>query len=213
MAASIKGGVGKSTLVSCLAIYWMQAGKSVGLIDTDPNKTLTRWHEKGGALSKAVLRTELDEHAISERIEEMSSANDLTLVDCAGFGNQAMIFAIGNADLVLIPTMVDEASIYEALRTRKVVSNTSTIAKRKIPARAVLVRVKRSSVAKHARGQLEQLGAEPLDSELADRAVFQEATFHGSSPPTLPRLVRQLGRSGALRKKLKLSVGSNRIRA
>ena len=48
VAASIKGGVGKSTLVSCLAIYWMQAGKSVGLIDTDPNKTLTRWHEKGG---------------------------------------------------------------------------------------------------------------------------------------------------------------------
>ena len=182
VTASIKGGVGKSTLVSCLASRWLQAGKSVGLIDTDPNKTLTRWHEKGGALSKATLRTELDEHAVSERIAELSDKNDLTLVDCAGFGNQAMIFAIGSAGLVLIPAMADEASIFEALRTRKVVNNTSNIANREIPARTVLVRVKRSSVANHARRQLESLGAEPLDSQLADRIVFQESTFYGSAP-------------------------------
>ncbi len=154
----------------------------MGLLDTDPNKTLTRWHGKGGLLAQATLRTELDEHAVLERIAELKADHDFTLVDCAGFGNQAMVFAIGGAGLVLIPTMADEASVYEAMRTRRVVDSASTMSRRKILARTVLVRIKRSGVAQHARAQLESLGAAPLEAELADRAVIQEASFFGSAP-------------------------------
>lgn len=35
VAASIKGGAGKSTLVACLAVHWLQAGKRVALLDTE----------------------------------------------------------------------------------------------------------------------------------------------------------------------------------
>lgn len=185
VAASIKGGAGKSTLVACLAVHWLQDGKRVALLDTDPNRTLTRWHGKGGALGGATLQTELDEHAVLARIAELRDGHDFTLVDCAGFGNQAMVFAVGGADLVLIPAMADEASVYEAMRTRRVVDSASTMARRDIPARAVLTRAKRSGVARHARAQLESLGAQPLQAELADRAVFQEASFFGSAPTQL----------------------------
>ena len=112
----------------------------------------------------------------------MASDHDIVLVDCAGFGNQAMVFAIGAADLVLIPVMTDEANVFEALRTWKIVESASLLTRRKIPAQTLLCRVKRSSIATHARGQLVTLKAPPLEAQLNDRVLFQEATFHGSSP-------------------------------
>jgi chromosome partitioning protein len=185
VAATGKGGAGKSTTVACLASHWHKSGRKVGLVDCDPNQTLTRWHAKGSALSEMTLQTQLDEHAIIPTIAEMAQGHDIVLVDCAGFGNQAMVFAIGAADLVLIPVMTDEANVFEALRTRKIVNSASMLTKRRIPARTLLCRVKRSAIVAHARSQLVELKAEPLESQIFDRVIFQEATFHGSAPNAL----------------------------
>ena len=185
VAATGKGGAGKSTTIACLAFHWHKAGRKVALVDADPNQTLTRWHAKGNVLSELALKTVLDEHAIIPTIAEMAAEHDIVLVDCAGFGNQSMVFAIGAADLVLIPVMTDEANVFEALRTRKIVGSASVLTKRTIPARTLLCRVKRSAIATHARAQLEALKAEPLESQIFDRVIFQEATFHGSAPNAL----------------------------
>ncbi|MSO94005.1 MAG: ParA family protein [Rhodospirillales bacterium] len=182
VAATGKGGAGKTTTVACLATHWHRSGRKVALVDADPNQTLTRWHAKGSSLSEIVLRTETDEHAMIPTIATLAEAHDVVLVDCAGFGNQAMVFAIGAADLVLIPVMTDEANVFEALRTRKIVESASTLTRRAIPSRALLCRVKRTTIAAHARQQLIALGAAPLDTQIYDRVIFQEATFHGSSP-------------------------------
>ena len=185
VAATAKGGAGKSTTIACLAVYWHNAGRKVALLDADPNRTLTRWHSKGNVLSKMTLRTELDEDAIIPTIGELARGSDLVLVDCAGFGNQAMVFALGAADLVLIPSMTDEANVFEAARTCKIVESAAQLTRRAIPARTLLCRVKRSAVATHARAQLVALNTNPLTAQLTDRVLFQEATFHGASPTVL----------------------------
>jgi chromosome partitioning protein len=185
VAATAKGGAGKSTTIACLAVYWHKTGRKVALLDADPNRTLTRWHGKGSVLSEMMLRTEVDEHAIIPTISELARDHDLVLVDCAGFGNQAMVFAIGAADLVLIPAMTDEANVFEAARTCKIVESASQLTRRTIPAHTFLCRVKRSAVAAHAREQLATLKTNPLTAQLSDRVLFQEATFHGASPTVL----------------------------
>ncbi|MGQ0664088.1 MAG: AAA family ATPase [Pseudomonadota bacterium] len=185
VAATGKGGAGKSTAVVCLAAHWHVAGRKVALVDADPNRTLTRWHAKGNFLSQMTLRTVFDEHAIMQTIADLAEGHDYVLVDCAGFGNQAAVFAIGVADLVLIPVMTDEANVFEALRIRKVVDSASRLTKRDIKAVTLLSRVKRTSVARHTREQLVALNADPLEAKLDDRAIFQEATYHGSSPSVL----------------------------
>jgi chromosome partitioning protein len=185
VAATGKGGAGKSTTVAALAIHWHQSGRKVALLDADQNQTLTRWHAKKGALSEVTLRTQSDEQKIIPAISELIEDHDLVLVDCAGFGNQAMVFAIGAADLVLIPVMSDEANIFEALRTIKLVESASRLTRRPIPARTVLTRTRRANVSVHARKQLAAHNAQPLMAEIGDRAIFQEATFHGSSPTEL----------------------------
>lgn len=185
VAATAKGGAGKSTTIACLATYWSRLGRKVALVDVDPNQTLTRWHKKGREISALTLRTETDEHAIIPTISDLAADHEVVLVDCAGFGNQAMIFAIGAADLVLIPSMTDEANVFEALRTRKLVESASQLTRRSILSRAVLCRVKRSQVAVHARNQLVSLKVLPLEAQFNDRVAFQEASFYGTSPTAL----------------------------
>lgn len=185
VAATGKGGAGKSTVVACLAGYWNHRHRKVGLLDCDPNQTLARWHAKGGDLSALPLRVQFDEHEVIPTIAEMSASLDVLLVDCAGFGNQAMIFAIGAADLVLIPAMPDEASVFEAIKTRRTVESAAQLTRRSIPARAVLCRVKRSAVSRHAHAQLAAFHCAPLAAQVVDRVSYQEATFRGASPTAL----------------------------
>src|SRR5258707_11592974 len=185
VAATAKGGAGKATTIAGLAVYWHKVGRKVALLDADPNRTLTRWHSKGSVLSEMTLRTELDEHAIISTIGELARGSDLVLVDCAGFGNQAMVFAIGAANLVLIPAMTDEANLFEAARTHKLVASAAQLTRRTIAAHTLLCRVKRSAIATHAREQLVALKTDPLIAQLNDRVIYQEATFHGSSPTDL----------------------------
>ena len=185
LAATAKGGAGKSTTIACLACWWQAAGRSIALVDADPNRTLTRWHAKGAALGAVPLVSEAHEERIVDAIDGLTAAHELVLVDCPGFNGQVTLFAVGTADCVLIPCMTDEANVFEALRMGKLVDNVAKLANRPIPSYALLTRVKRASVAAHSRAQLETLQARPLTSFLSDRAVFQESSFHGSSPVAL----------------------------
>ena len=60
VAATAKGGAGKSTTIACLAVHWREAGRRVALLDADPNRTLTRWHAKGSAPTSLHARNFLD---------------------------------------------------------------------------------------------------------------------------------------------------------
>src|SRR3546814_123817 len=109
----------------------------------------------------------------------------LVIVDTAGFGNQSMIYAVGIADLVLIPVMSDEASLFEASKMKKVIQSASALTRREIAFRTVLNRVKRATVVRHTENQLKALGLNPVEARIGDRAVFQEASYHGASPQDL----------------------------
>lgn len=185
LAATAKGGAGKSTVISCLGTWWHRAGRSVALVDADPNRTLTRWHAKASALTAIPLLSEASEERIISTIDKLAVTHDLVLVDCPGFSGQVTVSAVGVANCVLIPCMTDEASVFEALRMHRMVKHLAHRANRSISARTLLTRVKGAGVAQHCRRQLEAFEAQPLESKLSDRTVFQEATFYGSSPVLL----------------------------
>ncbi len=180
--ATSKGGAGKSTSVCCLALYFASQGIKVGILDCDPNGTLTRWHGKGGALSQLPIISEVDEKQIISSIASLTASNDIVLVDCPGFNSQVMVYALGVANLVLVPVMTDEANLFEAIRTKMLVDWASSATNRPIEVRGFLSRIKSSNLVAHSRNELEKAGVQMLKASVSDRIAFQEATYFGSSP-------------------------------
>lgn len=71
-------------------------------IDADYNHSLTDW-VKSFASYPIDIRTEADETKILPLVSELQESHDLIVIDTAGAAMQATVFAIGCADLVLIP--------------------------------------------------------------------------------------------------------------
>ena len=72
---------------------------------------------------------------------------EVVVVDTAGFGNRAATVAMTAADCVLIPMVPGEGDITEATRTVELVAGVASAARRDIPSRVVLNRVRSSTVA------------------------------------------------------------------
>ncbi|MDJ0648876.1 MAG: ParA family protein [Xenococcaceae cyanobacterium MO_188.B19] len=82
-----KGGVGKSTLVALLAEWLLYQGRSVHIIDTDPNQTTQTWIDKCTNFGRTIS----------------SKDGGITIVDTAGTSGSSLTKYIRHADLILVP--------------------------------------------------------------------------------------------------------------
>ncbi len=48
--ATMKGGSGKSTIASCLAVHWHLRGRHATIVDTDPQRSISRLAARERAL-------------------------------------------------------------------------------------------------------------------------------------------------------------------
>lgn len=185
VSASTKGGPGKTTLAMCLASYWHDAGVSVKCIDADPNKNLSQWLGRAGQPFPCAVVGDDD---VVQEAESASEAFDAVIIDVAGSQGQALVYAAGVADLVLIPTRPDFKDIMEAIRTQQFVKNAEQMMRRRIPDFrtphfAVLTQVnRRAVVTEHSRSQLESLGLSALAADLPSRTAYSQSSFAGASP-------------------------------
>jgi hypothetical protein len=73
--ASQKGGSSKTTLCRCLAVAADQAGVgSIGMIDTDPQGTLTKWWKRRAAQTPNLLRLRSVRDDLAPTLEAASAA-------------------------------------------------------------------------------------------------------------------------------------------
>ncbi|WP_181704460.1 ParA family partition ATPase [Chthonobacter albigriseus] len=99
---SQKGGAGKTTIAVHLAVAAHLAGKTVALVDLDPQATARKWFDR----READIPEVIGDHA--ERLPqlmEMAEANgaDLLVIDTAPNADRASLRAAKSADLILIP--------------------------------------------------------------------------------------------------------------
>ena len=113
---------------------------------------------------------------------EKADAADLVLVDTAGFGNRAATVAMTSADAVLVPTLASEADVTEAEKTVRLVEGLARAARRDIPARVVLNRVRKTALSRHGAAELAAAGVPRLDASLSDLVAYGELTFSGRLP-------------------------------
>lgn len=100
-----KGGIGKSTIVGNLAAEFVEMGKTVAVLDADPQRSLTEWAAQGeGLLSRCVERVKAeDSAALAAKARKAEKAAEIVLIDTPpGIPDVAYEAALA-ADLVLLP--------------------------------------------------------------------------------------------------------------
>ena len=180
--ASSKGGPGKTTAIMLLAGRLAADGLKVSAFDADPTGALCRWAEKTYEGPPFAYQSEADETRLAHLIDAASHAADMVLVDTAGSGNRAAAVGMTSADAVLIPTLAGEADITEAEKTVRLVEALARAARRDIPARVLLNRVKRTQLARHAAREIAAAGLPLLTATLGDLVAYGEMTFSGRVP-------------------------------
>lgn len=191
--ASTKGGVGKTTIAYVLATELARRLASrdgsampprgrVTCIDADPNRTLSQVL----SLTDDPLITciESDSERLLGDLRQAQNESDLVVIDLEGTANQAMLYAAGKSDLVLVPAQPSRFDVVEAVKTIGVVRKAADLVGREIAHRVVLSRtpVLRQRVADHARAQFIRAGLPLLPVELVQRAAFQSMTYTGTPP-------------------------------
>jgi chromosome partitioning protein len=179
VVATQKGGTGK-TLVCQLLAGRLADALRLTVLDADPTAAFSRWAGRIYEGPRFETVAETDETRLAHLIAAKADVADLVLVDTAGFGNRAASVAMTSADAVLVPTLSGEADITEAERTIHLVEGLARAARRDIPARVVFNRVRRTTLARHAR--TEAAGLPHLTAVLSDLVAYGELTYSGRLP-------------------------------
>jgi chromosome partitioning protein len=197
--ASTKGGVGKTTLAYSIATEIarrMRASNEgsldnqnsghpeylISCIDADPNKTLT---EALNITDEPGIQTlSADGETLLDVLRLGLGSSRMVLIDLEGTANQAMLYACGKADLVIIPAQPSRFDVVEAVKTAGVVRQAADLVGREITYRVVLSRtpVLKQRVASHSRGQFTKAELPMLETELVHRTAFQAMTYTGKPP-------------------------------
>jgi chromosome partitioning protein len=112
-----KGGSGKSTLATGLAVAAMEDGQRVGMIETDPQGTISKWGRRRANFEPRIARVstaiEIERALLFLRREGCT----LAMIDTAPTDNALSMSAFNAADLCLIPARPSPADIEAALPT------------------------------------------------------------------------------------------------
>jgi len=179
---SSKGGAGKTTIARLLLGYAAQHGLKVAALDADLNHSLADWVS---TLSKYPIEVwaEVDETKIVPTVTELQGACDFIVIDTAGAATQATVFAIGCADLVLVPLKLSSSDVTEAIKTMNLVKSAAMMMGREIIARVVLTGFKpRTTIAAHVEREIANAKLLDLKTRLHDLVAFEEMTFSGVVP-------------------------------
>lgn len=181
--ASSKGGPGKTTVCQLLAGSLAGESKLV-LLDADPSQALSRWARSAYEGVPFETLAEPDETRLAHLIAAKAEAADLVIVDTAGFGNRAASVAMTSADAVIVPTLSGEADVTEAEKTMRLIEGLARAARREIPARVLLNRVRKTTLARHAAAEVTAAGLAQFNVTLSDLVAYGEMTYSGRVPTT-----------------------------
>ena len=101
--ANAKGGAGKTTAALILATELAAQGYRITILDADPQRWITSWHELSGVQRNLSVISEVSMGSLQSHIRENRDQTDYFIIDLAGARDALVATAIGLSDHVMIP--------------------------------------------------------------------------------------------------------------
>jgi chromosome partitioning protein len=192
---SPKGGAGKTTSAFLLSTALTKL-YDVTIIDADPNHPIQTWAAGGNAPPRLSIVSDVDEDTIIERIEDAATRTPFVIVDLEGTAAKIVVYAISQADLVIIPTQGSQLDANEASRAIRVVLQSQKMTKTATPYAVVLTRTNSSIRTRglaHIQNGLVDAGIPVFETELNERDAFKavfsfQQTLDGLDAAEVPNL-------------------------
>ena len=180
--ATMKGGSGKSTVASCLAVHWHLQGRRPTIIDADPQRSIARLATRERALGGVSVMEDTTENAW-KTARRLSAAGAPVIIDTPGFRSATTLGCIAITDFLLVPVKPSPFDVDRMLDTLDV------LLKGERPVfRCLLTQTTRDSViARHVRSELTEVGLPLLQSEMMNRVAYPEAALWGATPSLIDR--------------------------
>jgi chromosome partitioning protein len=192
---SPKGGVGKTTSAFLFSTALAKL-YHVTVIDADPNHPIQTWASGGNTPPRLQIVSDADEDTIIERIEDAAAKTPFVVVDLEGTASKTVIYAISQADFVIIPTQGSQLDANEASRAIRVVLQSAKMTGRVKPYAVLLTRTSSSIRTRglaHIQNGLINAGIPVLETELNERDAFKaifsfQQTLDGLNAAEVPNL-------------------------
>ena len=183
--ASMKGGSGKSTVASCLAVCWHLSGRQPTLIDADPQRSIVRIAARERALGGLAIREDATADAPNSA-QVLVRGSGPVIIDTPGFRSQTTLDCLAVADFVLIPVKASPLDVDRMLDMLSILTDPGSGCTPRFS--CILTQTTRDFViAKQIRAELEEAGFPVLRSEMTNRVAYPEAALWGATPTLINR--------------------------
>ncbi len=175
--AQQKGGSGKTTLACHLAVHFLRAGRSVAVLDTDPQGSLGRWFMARVERTEGAPEMEFSTASawgVGYEVGKLKRTHDLVFVDTPPKADSDLRPALREADLVLVPVAASALDLWATESVLDLVDRTGrrglTVLNRARPG----TRVHAETLA-----QMADLSAPVADAALNNRVIYAESMGQG----------------------------------
>lgn len=174
--AQQKGGAGKTTLAAHLAVAWAGQGKTVAVVDIDPQASLSVWGEcrtKEHGLN-GIDFVKVTGWRTTGEVERRARDHDIVIVDSPPHAETEARIAVRSARLVVVPVQPSPMDVWATKPTLDLAKA------EKVPAMLVLNRVPaRAKLNEAMLEKVRELGAELAEAKIGNRVAFSAALFEG----------------------------------